>query len=167
MNAKTQDKIARAFLWFIGFMLIAILAAFLGYMLYKGLPILSPKFIFGMPSDTEAGGGVGPQLFNTIYILFLSMAFSIFIALGAAIYLSEYAKDTTLTRFIRLSTESLATVPSIVLGLFGMIVFVDFLGMGSATVDAVQDQTNAFAALSKASRQPNTARGGTNSTTLS
>ena len=130
MNAKTQDKIARAFLWFIGFMLIAILAAFLGYMLYKGLPILSPKFIFGMPSDTEAGGGVGPQLFNTIYILFLSMAFSIFIALGAAIYLSEYAKDTTLTRFIRLSTESLATVPSIVLGLFGMIVFVDFLGMG-------------------------------------
>ena len=111
-------------------MLIAILAAFLGYMLYKGLPILSPKFIFGMPSDTEAGGGVGPQLFNTIYILFLSMAFSIFIALGAAIYLSEYAKDTTLTRFIRLSTESLATVPSIVLGLFGMIVFVDFLGMG-------------------------------------
>ena len=130
MNAKTQDKIAKVFLWFIGFLLIAILAAFLGYMLYKGLPVLSPKFIFGMPSDTEAGGGVGPQLFNTIYILVLSMAFSIFIALGAAIYLSEYAKDTALTRFIRLSTESLATVPSIVLGLFGMIVFVDFLGMG-------------------------------------
>ena len=58
------------------------------------------------------------------------MAFSVFIAIGAAIYLSEYAKDTALTRFIRLSTESLATVPSIVLGLFGMIVFVDFLGMG-------------------------------------
>ena len=130
MNAKTQDKIAKVFLWFIGFLLIAILAAFLGYMLYKGLPVLSAKFIFGMPSDMEAGGGVGPQLFNTIYILFLSMAFSVFIAIGAAIYLSEYAKDTSLTRFIRLSTESLATVPSIVLGLFGMIVFVDFIGMG-------------------------------------
>ncbi|MGE4588984.1 MAG: phosphate ABC transporter permease PstA [Acidaminococcaceae bacterium] len=130
MNAKVQDKIAKVFLWFIGFFLIAILAAFLGYMLYKGLPVLSTKFIFGMPSDTEAGGGVGPQLFNTIYILFLSMAFSVFVAIGAAIYLSEYAKDTAATRFIRLSTESLATVPSIVLGLFGMIVFVDFLGMG-------------------------------------
>lgn len=130
MNAKVQDKIAKVFLWFIGFLLIAILAAFLGYMLYKGLPVLSAKFIFGMPSDMEAGGGVGPQLFNTIYILFLSMAFSVFIAIGAAIYLSEYAKDTSLTRFIRLSTESLATVPSIVLGLFGMIVFVDFIGMG-------------------------------------
>ena len=130
MNAKVQDKIAKVFVWFIGFLLIAILAAFLGYMLYKGLPVLSAKFIFGMPSDMEAGGGVGPQLFNTIYILFLSMAFSVFIAIGAAIYLSEYAKDTSLTRFIRLSTESLATVPSIVLGLFGMIVFVDFIGMG-------------------------------------
>ena len=130
MNAKTQDKLAKIALWFIGFLLIAILAAFLGYMLYKGLPVLTPKFIFGMPSDTEAGGGVGPQLFNTLYILFLSMAFSIFIAIGAAIYLSEYAKDTPTTRFIRLSTESLATVPSIVLGLFGMIVFVDFFDMG-------------------------------------
>ena len=130
MNAKTQDKLAKIALWFIGFLLIAILAAFLGYMLYKGLPVLTPQFIFGMPSDTEAGGGVGPQLFNTLYILFLSMAFSIFIAIGAAIYLSEYAKDTPTTRFIRLSTESLATVPSIVLGLFGMIVFVDFFDMG-------------------------------------
>ena len=130
MNAKTQDKLAKITLWFIGFLLIAILAVFLGYMLYKGLPVLTPQFIFGMPSDTEAGGGVGPQLFNTLYILFLSMAFSVFIAIGAAIYLSEYAKDTPTTRFIRLSTESLATVPSIVLGLFGMIVFVDFLGMG-------------------------------------
>ena len=53
MNAKTQDKIAKVFLWFIGFLLIAILAAFLGYMLYKGLPVLSPKFIFGMPSGTR------------------------------------------------------------------------------------------------------------------
>lgn len=130
MNAKMQDKLAKITLWFIGFLLIAILAAFLGYMLYKGLPVLSFNFIFGMPSDTKAGGGVGPQLFNTLYILFLSMAFSVFIAIGAAIYLSEYAKDTATTRFIRLSTESLATVPSIVLGLFGMIVFVDFLGMG-------------------------------------
>jgi phosphate transport system permease protein len=106
------------------------LALFIGYMLYKGLPMLTPGVVFGMPSDTEAGGGVGPQLFNTVYILLLSMLFSIFIAVGAAIYLSEYAKDNRLTRFIRLSTESLSTVPSIVLGLFGMTVFVDFLGMG-------------------------------------
>lgn len=130
MNPKTMDKIAKIVLWVVGCFLIALLIALIGYMLYKGLPVLSLHFLFGMPSDIEAGGGVGPQLFNTFYILFLSMGLSGTIALGAAIYLSEYAKDTLLTRFIRLSTESLATVPSIVLGLFGMVVFVDFLGMG-------------------------------------
>lgn len=130
MNKKTQDKLAKTGLWLVGIFLVGILALFIGYMLYKGLPMLTPGFVFGMPSDTEAGGGVGPQLFNTVYILLLSMLFSIFIAVGAAIYLSEYAKDNRLTRFIRLSTESLSTVPSIVLGLFGMTVFVDFLGMG-------------------------------------
>lgn len=130
MNKKTQDKLAKTGLWLAGIFLVGILALFIGYMLYEGLPMLTPGFVFGMPSDTEAGGGVGPQLFNTVYILLLSMLFSIFIAVGAAIYLSEYAKDNRLTRFIRLSTESLSTVPSIVLGLFGMTVFVDFLGMG-------------------------------------
>jgi phosphate transport system permease protein len=103
---------------------------FIGYLLYKGLPVLTPHFLFGMSSDTETGGGVGPQLFNTMYILFLSMSVSLVVALAAAIYLSEYADDNRFTRIIRLSTESLSTVPSIVLGLFGMIVFVDFLGMG-------------------------------------
>lgn len=130
MNKKTQDKLAKTGLWLVGIFLVGILALFIGYMFYKGLPMLTPGFVFGMPSDTEAGGGVGPQLFNTVYILLLSMLFSIFIAVGAAIYLSEYAKDNRLTRFIRLSTESLSTVPSIVLGLFGMTVFVDFLDMG-------------------------------------
>lgn len=130
MSAKTINKLAIGVLWLVGFCLVAILVLFIGYLLYKGLPVLSPHFLFGMPSDTEAGGGVGPQLFNTLYILLLSMSLSIVVALGAAIYLSEYASNNRFTRMIRLSTESLSTVPSIVLGLFGMIVFVDFLGMG-------------------------------------
>jgi phosphate transport system permease protein len=130
MSAKIINKLAIGVLWMVGFCLVAILVLFIGYLLYKGLPVLTPHFLFGMPSDTEAGGGVGPQLFNTLYILLLSMSLSIVVALGAAIYLSEYASNNRFTRMIRLSTESLSTVPSIVLGLFGMIVFVDFLGMG-------------------------------------
>ena len=129
MSAKIINKLAIGVLWMVGFCLVAILVLFIGYLLYKGLPVLTPHFLFGMPSDTEAGGGVGPQLFNTLYILLLSMSLSIVVALGAAIYLSEYASNNRFTRMIRLSTESLSTVPSIVLGLFGMIVFVDFLGM--------------------------------------
>ena len=130
MSAKIINKLAIGVLWMVGFCLVAILVLFIGYLLYKGLPVLTPHFLFGMPSDTEAGGGVGPQLFNTLYILLLSMSLSIVVALGAAIYLSEYASNNRFTLMIRLSTESLSTVPSIVLGLFGMIVFVDFLGMG-------------------------------------
>lgn len=130
MSAKLMDRIATGLLWLSGFMILAILVTFLAYMLIKGLPVLSWEFITGMPSDIRAGGGVGPQFFNSFYILFLSMLFSIPVAIGAGIYLAEYAKQNRLTDLIRLSTESLATVPSIVLGLFGMIIFVNLFEMG-------------------------------------
>ncbi len=130
MSPKVMDKLAKGLLWFVGCLLIGILLVFIGYLLYKGLPVLTPHFLFSPSSDTEAGGGIGGQLFNTFYILFLSMLVSGVIALGAAIYLAEYAPNNMVTKFIRLSTESLATIPSIVLGLFGMIIFVDYLGLG-------------------------------------
>lgn len=130
MKASFYDKLATAVLWLAGLLIVLILAAFLGYMLWKGLPVLSWNFITGMSSDINAGGGVGAQLFNSVYILLLALAFSLPAAVGAGIYLAEYAPDTRLTRAIRFSTESLATVPSIVLGLFGMILFVNWLGLG-------------------------------------
>lgn len=134
LSSRTKDKIATGVMWLSGLMILGILAAFLVYMLYKGLPVLSWDFITGMPSDIRAGGGVGPQLFNSFYILFLSMLFSIPVAVGAGIYLAEYAGNSRLTDLIRLSTESLATVPSIVLGLFGMIIFVNMFGMGFSII---------------------------------
>ncbi|WP_371376569.1 phosphate ABC transporter permease PstA [Sporomusa aerivorans] len=134
MSARFQDKAATAVMWLAGIIILAVLVTFLGYMLVKGLPVLSWDFITGMPSDINAGGGVGPQLFNSFYILGLSMLFSIPVAVGAGIYLAEYAGNDRLTDMIRLSTESLATVPSIVLGLFGMIIFVNMLGMGFSII---------------------------------
>lgn len=130
MNTKIQNDIARAGLWTVGIFILALLAAFLGYILYKGLPVLNWHFIFGKSSDIMAGGGVGAQLFNSFYMLFLSMAVSIPLAIGAGIYLAEYARENRLTKCIRLSVESLATVPSIVLGLFGMIIFVNEMQLG-------------------------------------
>nr|WP_255319523.1 phosphate ABC transporter permease PstA [Dendrosporobacter quercicolus] len=124
------NQLATIMMWLAGMLIIGILTVFLGYILYKGLPVLSFGFLFGMPSEISAGGGVGPQLFNSFYILFLSMACSIPVAIGAGIYLAEYAGNNRLTDLIRLSTESLASVPSIVLGLFGMIIFVNYFGLG-------------------------------------
>jgi len=127
VNSKMQNKIAMGLLWMTGSLILGILVVFLGYILYKGLPVLSVAFIFERSSDTQAGGGVGAQLFNSFYLLLLSLVISVPVAIGAGIYLAEYAAETRLTKIIRLSTESLATVPSIVLGLFGMIVFVNFM----------------------------------------
>ena len=132
--ARSQDKLATAVMWLAGVLILLILVTFLGYMLIKGLPVLSWDFITGKSSDINAGGGVGPQLFNSFYILVLSMLFSIPAAVGAGIYLAEYAGNDRLTDMIRLSTESLATVPSIVLGLFGMIIFVNMFGMGFSII---------------------------------
>ncbi|EIW19494.1 MULTISPECIES: phosphate ABC transporter permease PstA [Pelosinus] len=134
MSAKVFDKLATLLMWLAGIVILGILAAFLLYILYKGVPVLSWDFIFGKSSDIQAGGGVGAQLFNSFYILFLSLLVSIPLAIGAGVYLAEYARDNKLTDLIRLSTESLATVPSIVLGLFGMIIFVNALGMGFSII---------------------------------
>ncbi|WP_094605261.1 hypothetical protein SPSIL_003420 [Sporomusa silvacetica DSM 10669] len=133
-SAQSQDKMATAIMWLAGMLILLILVAFLSYMLIKGLPVLTWDFITGQSSDINAGGGVGAQLFNSFYILGLSMLFSLPAAVGAGIYLAEYAGNNRLTDMIRLSTESLATVPSIVLALFGMIIFVNMFGMGFSII---------------------------------
>lgn len=86
-----MDKLATGIMWLAGSLILVILFSFLGYMLLKGLKVLSWDFITGMPSDINAGGGVGPQFFNSFYILVLSMLFSLPAAVGAGIYLAEYA----------------------------------------------------------------------------
>ena len=73
MSAKQWDRVVTGLLWGAGLLIIGVLALFLGYILFKGLPVLSASFIFGPSSDVSAGGGVGAQLFNTFYILFLSL----------------------------------------------------------------------------------------------
>lgn len=129
-RARMADRIATAVLWAAGLLILVILAAFLIHILGKGLPVLSLKFLTTKPRATTAGGGVGPELFNTFYITGLSLLFSLPVGLGAGIYMSEYAKPGRFANLVRLSVEALASVPSIVLGLFGMIVFVNTMGWG-------------------------------------
>jgi len=125
---QAVDRIATAVLWLAGLLILVILAAFLVKILGEGLPVLDWAFITGRSRAMRAGGGVGPQLFNTLYITFLSLVFSLPVGLGAGVYLAEYARPGRLTEALRLSVEALASVPSIVLGLFGMIVFVNIMG---------------------------------------
>lgn len=130
MNKKIIDRIATGVLWVSGVVILFILVWFLYSILKNGLSALSLHFLTSPSSEMLAGGGIGPQIFNTFYILFLSMVIAIPIGIGGGIYLAEFARDNKFTQFIRLCVEALASVPSIVFGLFGLIVFVQKMHLG-------------------------------------
>lgn len=125
MNAKTVDKIATAVLYAIAGIVILILAALLGYILIQGVPHLSWHFLTAPASAFTAGGGIGIQLFNSLYLLLITMLLSFPIALGAGIYLNEYANPKSkITGVVRMTIEILSSLPSVVVGLFGFLLFV-------------------------------------------
>lgn len=124
MNAKRWDKIAIATLYAIAGIIIMILATLLIYILVQGLPHVSWHFLTSPSNAFQSGGGISAQLFNSFYLLVLSMIISIPLALGAGIWLSEYAPHNWITSVIRTTIEILSSLPSIVVGLFGFLVFV-------------------------------------------
>lgn len=130
MNVRVTDKVATGILYIVSTAVVLLLITFIGYIIFKGWAALNFNFIFGNPKVGEAGGGIGPQLFNSFYLLFLSLLITIPLGLGAGIYLSQYAKEGILLNIIRLSIETMASLPSIVVGLFGLLVFVISLKMG-------------------------------------
>lgn len=130
MQAKTVNKIATAVLYTIAGLVILILAALLGYILVNGIPHLSWHFLTSPSRAFQAGGGIGIQLFNSFYLLILTMLISFPIALGAGIYLNEYAKQNWFTTFIRTAIEILSSLPSVVVGLFGFLLIVVKLKFG-------------------------------------
>ncbi|NLK93776.1 MAG: phosphate ABC transporter permease PstA [Clostridiales bacterium] len=130
MGAKKADKLATIIISTISFMVVAILAAFIIYILYNGISMLKPSFLFGAAKTTKAGGGIGAQLFNSFYILVVSLIITVPIGIGAGIYLSEYAKEGPVVRAIRLSLETMSSLPSIVIGMFGLLIFVNMFGWG-------------------------------------
>jgi phosphate transport system permease protein len=83
-----------------------------------------PRFLISLPSETQAGGGVGPEIFNTLYFATLSTALTMPVGVGAAIYVARFAKSTSFVATFRTALDTLASLPSIVYGLFGFLVFV-------------------------------------------
>lgn len=127
-SAKVVDRAMRVILWALALGFIAMLLLFAGAILKQGWPVLNLQFLTRMPETLDAGGGIKPQLFNSIYLVILSLAVSLPVGLGAGIYMAEYAGQGRILRFLRLCIETLAATPSIVLALFGMIVFVQAMG---------------------------------------
>lgn len=130
-----QDKIATVVLTAIVGFVIAVLAAIVLYILVSGAgKLLDISFLTGKPQQFKAGGGIGPELFNSFYLLFLTLLISVPISLGAAIFLSQYAPDNWMTAAAKTAIETLSSLPSIVVGLFGFLFFVLYMGWGFSII---------------------------------
>ena len=103
-----------------------------GYIIWQGTPAISWEFLSGFPSNGMKDGGILPAIIGTLYLTIGTGIFAIPLGVGAAIYLSEYARDNTLTRLIRIAIINLAGIPSVVYGLFGFGLFVLFLNFGTS-----------------------------------
>ena len=124
MHAKKLDKIATAILYTIAGIIVAILASLILYILVRGLPHVSWSFLTGKSSSYQAGGGIGIQLYNSFFLLVITLFISVPLSMGAGIYLAEYAKKGRVTNFVRTCIEILSSLPSVVVGLFGYLIFV-------------------------------------------
>ena len=130
-----QDKIATVVLTAIVGFVIVMLAAIVLYILVSGAgKLFDISFLTGKPQQFKAGGGIGPELFNSFYLLFLTLLISVPISLGAAICLSQYAPDNWMTAAAKTAIETLSSLPSIVVGLFGFLFFVLYMGWGFSII---------------------------------
>lgn len=107
-----------------------LLFVILGFIIMRGVGQISPAFILGAPHGLEAEGGIFPTIVASFYTTAVAMVVVTPIGLGAAIYLAEYAKGGRLVRLVRFGADALASVPSIVFGLFGLALFVNALHLG-------------------------------------
>jgi phosphate transport system permease protein len=118
------DRIATVVLWGIAIFVVAILLAIIAHFLLAAVGTLGPAFLFGDPSETSVGG-IGPVLWNSVYMLVLTLLITVPLGTLGGIYMAEYAGEGRITNIIRFCQELISSVPSIVVGLFGLALFVN------------------------------------------
>lgn len=113
--------------------IIALLLILLvGYIIFRGVPHITAQLLTSKPSLVRDTIGILPNILNTVYIVLITIALVLPLGVGAAIYLNEYAKNKRLVRLIELAAEALSGIPSVIYGLVGMLVFVQFCSLGTS-----------------------------------
>jgi phosphate transport system permease protein len=130
ISPKNSQKIMKTIFWGSGIFTILLLIIVIGYILVNGLPVVNFNFIFGQPTNNGASGGIFPFIISTFYVTFVALVVATPLGVGGAIYLAEYAGENKLVKAIRFGSEILASIPSIVFGLFGFAFFVVYLNFG-------------------------------------
>ena len=131
---KIKDGILNLLMLLSAGLICGLLLGLIGYILYRGIPHISWEFVSTKPSLLRGTVGILPNILNTIYIIIITLIIVLPLGVGAAIYLNEYAKNKKLVRIIELATETLAGIPSIIYGLVGMLVFVQFFSLGTSLI---------------------------------
>lgn len=117
-------------LCYISIAIVTVMTLFmLLYVFYKGLPEVTWELISTSPSYLRHTIGILPDIMNTIYVVIATLVMVLPIGVGAAIYLTEYAKNRKIVELIEFAAETLSGIPSIIYGLVGMLVFCQFMGL--------------------------------------
>jgi phosphate transport system permease protein len=131
MNAhKASQRAAIVVLGGATLLILVVVVFVIGFVLEKGLPQLSLEFLFSKPRNMGKEGGIFPAIVGTLLLSLMAIVIALPLGVGTAVYLSEYTRETRLTKAIRFGTDCLAGIPSIIFGLFGYIFFVTTLRMG-------------------------------------
>ena len=129
---RTSQYVAFGLFRLLSLCVVLILFAILGFIIYKGVGVINWEFISSAPREGMTAGGIWPAIVGTFYLMVGSALFAFPIGLMSGIYMNEYAPKGKLVRFIRVMTNNLSGIPSIVFGLFGMALFVNYLGFGDS-----------------------------------
>jgi phosphate transport system permease protein len=132
ISRQLVQRLGFAFLASVAALVVVPIVLVVGYIVVQGWPAMSWSFLAEMPRNGMREGGLLPAIVGTLWLTAGTAVFAVPLGVAMAIYLAEYASDTFFTRLVRLSIVNLAGVPSVVYGLFGLGLFVLFLGFGSS-----------------------------------
>ena len=134
LNAKKANQLAMGIIYVLVGLVVLILFGLLGYIILSGLPHISWKFLSSAAQSVGEGGGIRDQLFNSLYLLVLTLLISTPLSIGAGIFLAEYAPKNGVTEVFKTAIEILSSLPSVVVGLFGYLFFVIKLHLGFSVI---------------------------------
>ncbi len=134
MSKKVNQSIAFWTFRVLGLVVVAILFWILGFIVWNGAGTISWKFLTTAPTDGMTGGGIFPAIVGTCCLIVGSMIVAFPLGVMSAIYTTEYAGNGRIVKFIRVMTNNLGSIPSIIFGLFGMLLFVNQLGWGDSII---------------------------------
>ena len=129
-----KSALLNVLIWSAVAVIALILSGTVVCILAKGLPHITGELVTSKPSLLKGTVGILPNILNTLYIILMTIIVVLPLGVGAAVYLNEYASNKKAVRIIELAAETLSGVPSIIYGLVGMLVFVQFCSLGTSLI---------------------------------